>query len=97
MGNRPALDPTKWRALAPPMRSHTPDELADWERPINHVSPYVLRVDAEGRPLAIPPGYPGAGARVSHGYLTPCELEIVRLAGARKRPTPARVYSGAAE
>jgi hypothetical protein len=54
-------------------------DLANWEKVINGVSNrYVMRVDADGRPLKIPYGYPGAGQPVEYGYLTPREAAIVK-------------------
>jgi hypothetical protein len=73
--------------LQPQKKTFTSEELADWNFLINHASPpYHLRVDANGMPLKIPQGYPGAGQDVVYGYLTPREAEVVK--GERQRTGP---------
>jgi hypothetical protein len=65
--------------------SYTVQQLADWSLCINHASPpYVLRVDAQGSPLRVPDGLPGAGSLVEYGYLTPAEAQAAQELRARK-------------
>lgn len=73
------IDFDRYRLAPPPKPSpYTPEELADWRLIINGSGPYVARVDANGAPLTIPAGYPGAGTLASYGYLTPAEASDVR-------------------
>lgn len=95
-----------WRAAGapkvPPLRLPPPQkhgyslaQLADWTLVINGGGRlYAQRVDADGAPLRIPAGYPGAGQPATWGYLTPAEAEANRSS---RRKAPARHFSEAAE
>lgn len=52
-------------------------QLADWGLIINVPGRpgYVMRTDEDGVPLKIPAGEPGAGQKVSYGYLTQYEAQ----------------------
>lgn len=75
--------------LSPADSKFTIEQLADWNLLLNHLSPpYHMRIDAEGFPLKIPAGHPGAGHPVSYGYLTPAEAAWVKENRQRKEPAP---------
>jgi hypothetical protein len=110
IANRQAED-RRWRGvgsidfaklrLPPPKRpTFTVEQMADWNLLINHMSPpYCLRANADGLPLKIPHGYPGAGQEVVYGYLTPSEAAWVKENRSRKTDARdmCRRYGEAAE
>jgi hypothetical protein len=63
------------RLPQPQALAYTAAQLADWDAEINRpgILPYTMRQDANGVPLRIPDGQPGAGRLVEYGYLTPRE------------------------
>jgi hypothetical protein len=56
---------------------YSAEHLANWNLVINRpgAQDYVMRTDADGVPLKIPAGEPGAGQTVQHGYLTRYEAQ----------------------
>jgi hypothetical protein len=67
----------------------TPEQLADWGYIVNEPGkPYQARVAANGDPLRIPSGYPGAGQIAEYGYLTPREAALKRNAPVVERTVP---------
>lgn len=75
----------------PPRRNgYSLAELADFGAVINVPgSPdYVMRVDEAGIPLTIPAGLPGAGKRISYGYLAPVEASQPAFRQAVARTVP---------
>ena len=82
--------PQGYRLLPPPSkRGWTVEQLADWSQVINgQGDKYAMRADAEGRPLRIPQGYPGAGRQVDYGYLTPREADLARQRNATHVDAP---------
>lgn len=90
---RRQVDFKRYRLPAPATLGFTVEQLADWSLLINHVAPYTLRVDANGRLLRIPDGNPGAGKLAEYGYLTPAETQAVKDA----KPKSSRKLPEAAE
>lgn len=89
------IDFDRYRLPPPQPGLWTLEQLADWTCVVNgKTGRYTLRVDADGKPLKIPDGYPGAGQVVKYGYLTPLEAAGRTRAGRLDARKP---YQDAAE